>query len=204
MAKVRPKISLVIPVHEMRSKSYFLSRCLNSIKLQSFKDYEICISENGKGMAKNTNEAIKKAKGDIIKVLFMDDYLSHRHSLKKIVNAFNEDVSWLVTGCEHDDGEFIGNPHWAKWGNEIFHGANTIGSPSVMAFKNDSPLLFDENMTWLLDVDLYIRMFERYGIPKILDDINTTIGIGTHQTTHLLTEEQKMQEHYYLKDKLTT
>lgn len=191
-------ISIIVPVHDMKNKDFFLKRCLDSIRAQSYQDYEIVISENGKGMASNTNAGIKTANGEIIKILFMDDYLAHANSLRDVVRHFKG--GWLVTGCEHDNGARH-NPHFPYYNPDIFLGRNTIGSPSVLAFENLKPLLFNEKLTWLLDCDLYTRLFEKYGEPVILNSINVVIGIGDHQTTHVLSEKVKDREYDYMRNK---
>lgn len=191
-----PLISICIPVHDMKNKDFFLHRLLDSIHNQSYKNFEIVMAEEGKGMAGNSNEAIKRARGDIIKLLYLDDYLAHEHSLQAIVDTFTG--SWLVTGCIHDDGERCFNPHLPTYNEKISTGLNTIGSPSVVAFENKEPLLFDENLTWLLDCDLYGRLYERYGEPTILNDLNVAIGIHDGQMTNLISDERKMQEFNYL------
>lgn len=191
------KLSVVIPIHEMENAEFFLQRLQNSLEDQSFDDFEVIVSKSGGGMAHNTNRGIEMAEGEIIKIIFMDDYLAHKNSLKDIVDNFKG--GWLVTGCSHDNGDGkIFNHHEPSWNDEILLGKNTIGSPSVMAFENESPLLFDEEMTWLLDCDLYKRLYVRYGEPTILKDTNVIIGIGKHQTTNLLSDELKLKEHDYL------
>lgn len=149
-------------------------------------------------MAYNTNSAIKRAQGDIVKVLFMDDFLAHEDTLKNIVD--NWKGGWLVTGCTHTHGKDRFNEHLAVY-NDNIHQVNTIGSPSVLAFENKDPLLFDETMNWMLDADLYKRLHAKYGLPTILDSIDIVIGIGKHQTTNLLTEDEKIQEVNYTNQK---
>lgn len=194
----KPKISICIPIYEMKNKNYFLKRCLSSIFSQTFQDFEIVITEKG-GMATNTNAAIMQAKGEYIKILFMDDYFAHNNALQEIVD--NLDCDWLATGCVHNDGKRLFNEHQAKWNDQIYM-INTIGSPSVITFKNDRPLLFDTGMTWMLDCDFYERMYIKYGEPKIIPDINVVIGIGEHQATSFLSEllknneEREMYEKY--------
>ena len=78
-------ISIVIPIHNMVNKDFFLQRCLKSIEKQTFKDYEIIINEEGK-FAENVNSAMKKCKGELIKFLCMDDWLAEEYSLQKIVD----------------------------------------------------------------------------------------------------------------------
>lgn len=192
-------ISIAIPVYDMPNKDFFLKRCLDSIRSQTYQDYEIIMTEAGK-MAENTNEAIKRSKGDLIKILYMDDYFAHKDALKRIVEAFKG--IWLATGCVHDNGkDELYSPHYASWNDEIGTGKNTIGSPSVITIKNGLDMYFDENMSWLLDCDFYERMSFKYGDPDIINDINVAIGIGDHQMTHILTDTEKLSEHKYIHEK---
>jgi hypothetical protein len=184
----------------MKNKDFFLKRALDSIEKQTFKDYEVVITEDGM-MAENTNSAIKQAKGEIIKILYMDDYFAHPDALANMMNGF--EGGWLATGCAHDNGQELYNVHYPEWNSpeEMMKGANTIGSPSVVMFENDDPLLFDENLSWLLDCELYTRLFARYGKPTILNDIGIIMGIHDGQMTNILTDEEKLSEHKYLEDK---
>lgn len=195
----KPKVSCVIPIHDMPNSAFFLKRLQDSLDRQTFRDFEVVMTKEGK-MAENTNAAIKRAKGELIKILFMDDYFAHERALQEIVDAFSG--NWLVTACGHDYGDGVWTrPHHPKWNDKILEGINTIGSPSVLTMKNEDPLLFDEKMSWLLDCELYWRMYNKYGPPKILNDINVIIGVGDHQTTHLLTDEEKLAERNYLMSK---
>lgn len=192
-----PQISVCVPIHDMPNGDFFLSRLVNSLMGQTFRDFEVIFTKEGK-MAPNTNAAIKKARGRIVKVLYMDDYLTHENSLKDIADNFKG--GWLVTGCVHDMGNGVMiSPHIPTFTPDDLD--NFIGSPSVLAFENDNPLLFDEEMTWLLDHDLYKRLYKRYGMPTVLNDPNVTIGIGAHQVTHILSNEVKLKERDYLNKK---
>lgn len=198
------KISIAIPVYDMPNKEYFLKRCMRSIERQTFKDYEIVITENGKGMASNTNEAMRKCKGAWIKILYMDDYLAHPDALQKIweqIEKKNFEVAWLASACMHDDGKNIYHKHSPKWNDDIHKGVNTIGSPSVITIKNGLDMYFDENLMWMLDCDLYKRIEEKYGGPVIISDVNVIIGIGEHQATNWMGEERKKSEEAYMKKK---
>jgi glycosyltransferase involved in cell wall biosynthesis len=198
----------------------FLFRNLKSIQEQSYKDYEVIITDNSdndnlkhvcslfpdlpikhsfeskRGAALNTNAGIKKAKGDLIKFLYMDDFFTHPNSLQEIVKNFKK--GWLVTGCNHYDGEKTYNPHLARYDHKIFTGYNTIGAPSVLTIENKNPLLFDPTLTWLFDCDYYMRLYDRYSMPTIIDDINVTIGTGEHQATSWLGEKIKKDEEKYM------
>lgn len=199
----KPRISVVTPVHNMDNRAYFLDRLESSLKMQSFKDFEWVITERGK-MAENTNLGIKTAQGEIIKILFMDDYFISPDALQHINDNFKK--GWMATGCLHDNSQnpgerFLYGPHYPSWNREVRFGKNTIGSPSVVAFENNDPLLFDENMSWLLDCELYGRLYDRYGLPTILEELDVAIGTGPHQTTHIMSDKEKWAEHEYLSTK---
>lgn len=199
------KISVCIPVYEMHGKGVeMLKRCLLSLQNQKFTDFEVVISDDSenldiwnllrnytesldilyvknlnKGMAANTNSAIKSARGELIKILYQDDYLAHKNSLKNIVGNFTE--NWMITGSSN-------NPH------PYYSHVNTLGSPSCLTIRNHDPLLFDENLKWVLDLEYYKRMYEKWGTPQILDEVNVVIGLGEWQETNHLTLEEKLKE----------
>jgi hypothetical protein len=183
-------ISICIPTHNMKNKDFFLKRCLDSIREQTYQDFEIVITEDGL-MAENTNSAMKKATGELVKIMYMDDWFAHKNALKEIVDNFKGD--WMITGCNT-------NPH-PYWTDDIETGNNHLGSPSVLTVRRKTMVFFDETMSWLLDCDLYRRMYDLYGPPKILDTINVMIGVGDHQMTQILTNEEKLSEHKYMQKK---
>lgn len=217
------KISIIIPTYGMGRSEFFFERNLNSLVSQSFKDFEVVVTDNSadhlidlicrrykdlniryyrnprRGMAINTNEGIKLAKGELIKILYQDDFLAHDDALKNIVEAFKG--QWLATGCIHDNGC---NKHYPYYNDNIHFGVNTIGSPSVITVKNDNPMLFDENLGWLLDCDYYKRMYEEFGEPELLNEVNVILGIGEHQQTEILADAVKNKEHEYLNEKYTS
>lgn len=196
MITSNPKISVCIPTHDMDRGEYFLDRLQHSLDKQTYRNFEIIITKNGR-MAENTNAAIKLATGDIIKILFMDDYLWSTKALRHLADNFRS--GWYASGCVHtDDGEHFFGPHKPYWNPDVPTGKNTIGSPSVIAFENDDPLLFDENLSWLLDCELYGRLYKRYGEPTIDPMPDIAIGVGLHQTTHKMSDEEKLAEYKYL------
>ena len=169
---------------------------------QTFKDFEVIISDHSKNndieelceswknklnikyfrnienigsSSANINNAIKKASGEWIKILFQDDFLFNKSSLEKIIKFISNDdsMNWLVCACEHSfDGVNMSRTFFPTWNSYIHLGNNTISSPSVVSFKNaNNKILFDEKLIWLMDVDFYKKMHEKYGEPKILNEI---------------------------------
>jgi hypothetical protein len=191
----------------------FLEKSLNILTNQTIKDFDIIISDHSKNnlikdlctkyknelninyyrntenigsSSANINNAIKKADGKLIKILFQDDFLFHNKSLEEIVKNFDiEKDNWLLTACiQSKDGVKFFRPFYPKYNNLIHLGKNTISSPSVLTIKNENPLLFDEKLLWLMDVDYYKRCYNKFGSPKIINEINVVNGIGSHQISN--------------------
>jgi glycosyltransferase involved in cell wall biosynthesis len=219
----KPLVSVAVPTHFMKAGAHFFTRLLDSLWMQNFQDFEIVVTDNSdddvikdlcdfyqggiryfrnpkKGMAPNTNEAIRRSEGDLIKILYMDDFLAHSNSLQNIVNNFKG--HWLVTGCMHTgNGVDRFNQHFPDYHPKIHLGQNTIGSPSVLTIKNDKPLFFDEGLSWLLDGVYYKMMYDKYGEPTILNDLNVVIGLHQGQMTNIMGEEIKLKELEYVTEK---
>lgn len=190
----QPKVSVCVPIHDMKDGDRFLWRLVNSLTSQTFTDWELIITKDGK-MAENTNSAIKKAHGEYIKILYLDDYFAHPSALQHMVEVmdYKLESDWLITATDTNV-----TPQWT---DDIETGNNKLGSPSALMMRNDIPLLFDEKMSWLLDCDLYKRLYRLRSKPIILEDINICIGQGDHQMTHILTDEEKLKEHTYMNEK---
>lgn len=188
-------ISICVPIHDMKDGDKFLWRLVNSLTKQTYKDWELIITKDGK-MAENTNSAINQAHGEWIKVLYLDDYFTNNNSLGTMLNEVVESGrEWGICGVNNNP-----NPQWT---DDIETGNNKLGSPSALIFKNHfrDNLLFDERMSWLLDCDYYKRMHKRYGLPCISPGNLVTLGEGDHQMTHILTDLEKLSEHQLIKQK---
>ncbi|MEK9181594.1 MAG: glycosyltransferase family 2 protein [Patescibacteria group bacterium] len=218
------QLSVCIPTYEMHGEAQrLLTRSFDILKKQTFKNFEVIISDNSendvvknlcenieygsldikyfknpqKGISINTNAAIKKASGEFIKILYMDDYLADQNSLQDIVDNFKG--HWLVTGCGHDNGNGeITHTHLPIYNKKIYLGKNTIGAPSVLTIKNENPLMLDENLTWLLDCDYYKRLYDKYGEPDVLNKVNVIIGLEKHQTTNYLNYKIRWNEKWLM------
>jgi hypothetical protein len=193
------RFSIVIPTWEQYGKGvFFLNQLLTSIRNQNYQSLEVIISdhsinndienltnnftdlfiryfrnENNRGNSPaNLNFGLNHAEGDIIKVMFQDDFFVNNNSLKLIDNAFtNKDAKWLVNGCCHTtDSVNFYNFMVPSWNDRILEGINTISSPSVLSFINSEIIFFDENLTMLMDCDYYYSLYKKYGLPFILPD----------------------------------
>lgn len=176
----------------MKGGAKFLWRSIQMLTKQTFQDYELIIIRKGK-MAETTNKGIARAKGEIIKILCLDDMLAHKNALQDIVDAFTDDVYWLINACDNNL-----KPVWTE---HLEIGNNKLGGMSSLAFRNGLDMYFDENLSWLIDCDFYKRISDKYGLPKILEKLTVKVGLGDHQVTNIMTDEEKENEYYYMEQK---
>ncbi len=194
------RISVVIPWHFMDNWQFYLTRCLKSIEAQTFTDYEVVLIKHST-MPVTSNRVIEAATGELVKVLYMDDYLAHGNALQEISDNFTKESNWLISGCLHDDGSGPTNYHEPKYNDQIYTGVNTVGSPSVLTFRREGCLFFDERLSYLLDCDLYKRLHDTYGPPVILKTPNVVIGIHPGQVSNLMPTAEKNAEYQYIMQK---
>lgn len=196
------KVSICIPYHDTPETAYFLSRLLSSVYEQTFKDYEIVLTKEG-AFARNHNATIQKAKGEIVQFLQMDDGFADKDSLQRIVDKFdqNPDKVWAISGSLHNVGGTVCNPHTPYWTDDIWTGNNRLGSVSTLSFRREKALMFEEPLSWLVDVDLYYRLYLKYGQPLLHSDFNVVIDTRETRLTSTLSDELKLQEFHYLRQK---
>jgi len=124
------KVSVCIPTYEVNGKGVeYLNHSLTLLQKQTYQDFEVIVSDHsinddikklcddwksrldiqyvandyGRGsISCNTNVAIKHAKGEVIKILFQDDFLYDEQSLEiQLVHLLGNHNQWLVTACCH-------------------------------------------------------------------------------------------------------
>lgn len=195
-----PKVSIAIPIHDIPKTAFYLSRVLKSISEQTFKDYEIVITKEGE-FARNHNTAIIRSKGEIVQMMQMDDYFAHPDALQNIVDGFKNGVIWQITACLHNHDGNIGSPHEPLWTEDIYTGNNRLGSVTTLSFRRESSLLFEEPLQWVVDVDLYYRLYLKYGKPYLNVDKGVIIDVRYDRLTHTIPPVIKKQEIDYLMKK---
>lgn len=214
------KISICIPTYEMFGKGTdFLNFSFKRFKHQTYKNFNIIVSDQSKddsieklcdywkskleikyiknhnkigSSSANTNNCIKHADGEFIKILFQDDFLYDEHSLEITLKKIKENnKQWLASACYHtDDGLTLVEPYYPKYSENMQYGDNTLSSPSVITFKNENILEFDENLLWLMDSDFYKRMYDKFGLPEICNDITVVNRRHNLQVTHIIANKE--------------
>ena len=171
----------------------FLDFSLEIISRQTFTNFEVVLSDhsdddtikevynkwsdkmnikyfrnsNGRGViSPNINNAMKLCSGKWIKILFQDDYLNGDDSLLKhyLFIQNNSDTKWFAAYTRVTyDGETFAWSFKPIWVDNIWTGNNKLGCPSNFTIINKDLLLFDEELNWLMDVDYYMKMKEKFG-----------------------------------------
>lgn len=201
-----------------------LAENFKQLEKQKFKDFNVIISDNSqnktietyvkgikklnvkytrnegaKTMASNMNNAIKNADGEIIHIMCQDDFFYNADSLQKIIDNFEKEKGWMVSRYMHSKDRLgLFKRQTPSWNDKMYLN-NSIGTPSCLSFVNDDPLLFDENLNWFIDCELYFRLFKRYGLPKVLDDTIFIQYLWEGQLTTRMTQEEIDKETLYIK-----
>jgi len=162
-------------------------------------------NDQGRGLSSfNINNAMKHCSGEIIKFLWFDDFLWDDHSLQYTFDAFDRDTNWLVSACEHtkDEGRTFYRTFYPRYNDDIYLGNNTISAPSVLSIRNTKDkIYFDDRLIWLMDVDYYKRLYDKFGPPKLLNKITVVNRDHKNQLTHTMNTSVKEREFYLMKEK---
>ena len=197
------RFSIAIPTFEYKGRGKeFLDFLFRTIEMQTFKDFEVVVSDHSKddklvevinnfknkfdikyiknkndldnGPA-NTNNALRNCSGDIIKVMFQDDFFYDYEALQKIYDSFDDEHDWLVCGSNHtkNNGQSFYRNFYPRWNNRIIRGVNSISSPSVMAAKKKvfDQIKFDESLVMMMDCEIYYHIKKDFGEPIYLHDV---------------------------------
>lgn len=205
----------------------FLHFNLSKILFQSYENIEVIVSDHSTGnsilnvceefsrrgleisyirnsnmignSSANLNEAILASRGDIIKIIFQDDFLYHDRSIEDIVKEYVRDpsIKWLVTSCCHTENGYEYYDYMDPiYTENILDGNNRISSPSVLSFVNDGDkILFDPSFIWLMDCDYYYRLNKKYGPPFYLKSTNVVNRHWKGQLTKTLPDDVRNKEH---------
>lgn len=189
------KFSIIVCT--LNSQSY-LFECLNSIKCQSFTNYEVIIVDGGShdetltiveqfqikkvfknvsgGVSKAMNYGISKASGDIIAILHSDDYYYTENALQLVADCFEEKkCNWLYANLVvlKKDGSYNFNKNSIYSKAYLTHTFN-IPHPTVFIKKKvyEELGVFNEYYKYAMDYDLLLRISKKFE-PVQIDEFIT-------------------------------
>lgn len=183
------KVSILIPSFNQPD---LLDRTLNSVFTQSFDDYEVIVTDDstdinlikqvvqkykGKlnyfhneiplGSPHNWNFAISKAKGEYVKFIHHDDYLTSDYSLERYVRLLDEnpnaDFGFSATDIRNNHQGFIRTNRPGSFEIELLKEnpflifpENIIGAPSATIYRRKVDKFFDVRLKWVVDIEFYL------------------------------------------------
>jgi glycosyltransferase involved in cell wall biosynthesis len=221
------KVSICIPAFENPN---CFDRLIRSISQQSFKDYEIVVTDNSKsdelkmivdrfplldirykrnknniGMTRNINESIKESTGKYVKLMFSDDWFSEQYSLQSFVTMLdnNPSADFAFSGSSnissnesnlHIMTDEIANA--LKKNPKLLFLGNHIGAPSATIYRRNN-LFFDSKLSWLVDLDFYIRLLLKNNKFIFTKDPLVSIGIHDNQVTNKCIRDKELNVFEY-------
>ena len=222
------KLSVCIPCYEMRGMGHiFLKRLLQTISKQEFdrSSFEVVISDHSDGdlvkniaytvndqikivylknnknrgsSSSNLNNALINCSGEVIKIIFQDDFFTDPNALKIVYESLTKSSAcWLAHTYIHYDEykKVYFNKRLPFYNSNMHQGNNTIGPPSAIALKRNN-MKFDENLVWFMDTDFYYRMRISYDLPVIVDNPIPLVAncVWNGQVTNTLINNEVIQK----------
>ncbi len=226
-----PFISICIPAYQ---RPQYLKRLLDSVVLQTFKDYEVIITDDSPddtvekiadlypkisrlhyhknkaslGTPANWNAAIGLAQGKWIKLMHDDDWFADAKALQQFADCAQKHEGAFIFSAYTNVFENTGREKpvfpekfrlkQLRRNPASILSKNIIGHPSTTLCPNDAAFLYDENLKWLVDVEMYIRVLERHTAVYIPEPL-VKIGMSDSQVTARVkgVAEVEIKEHLY-------
>jgi hypothetical protein len=171
-----PRISIAIPTYSANGTgALMLEESFIKIKEQSFKDFNVIVSDNSESSysdirlvcnkwqsklsikyyehtgrkdspSENTNNAIKMSDGELIKILCGDDLLYDKNSLQIIVDNFDDNTNWLFTSYVHSKNKIEYYRYYTPYMNDNIFIVNTLGTPSALTIRNKRDIIDINNL----------------------------------------------------------
>jgi len=153
----------------------------------------------------NWNFALKKSKGRYKMLLHHDDYFRNNLVLDKIYKDYLKNGEMMVYFLnfinEDKFKKFYYNKfsmkQFFKYPNNLLY-VNYLSTPSCLVLNQKVDLLYNEELKWLVDVDLYSRLFKKFNSIKFISDISIVIGSGDERITNTILKKDILKEFYLL------
>lgn len=179
-------VSVCIPCY---NQTEFLKKTLDSLCIQSYKNFEVVITDDSSstnvkelvhsyadkftinyfknpvalGSPANWNKALDLAKGELIKIIHHDDWLANEDSLKEFVNVFENDKTIDFVFCASEI-------HNIKEGTVSY---NSPAEDFIQAIKKDPKVLYNDNRIGAPTATMFKATTERFDVNmKYLVDLD--------------------------------
>ena len=145
----------------------------------------------------NWNEALSRAEGELIKIMFSDDWFTYDDSLERMVRALNHMPEAGLVFCgsmQVDSKNSYGRKPEEGYVEKLQKDyrylfiSNQIGAPSGTIYRKNLQVKFDEKSNWASDVFLYMEILRKNSKFVYLEAPLVSIGIHEKQYTESFAE----------------
>jgi glycosyltransferase involved in cell wall biosynthesis len=144
------------------------------------------------GTPANWNAALQMAKGDYLLLLHHDDAFSTPESLSLFLAPFQNDSTVdFVFGRNPTIQQLSAGKHFSPRlfldyyaDPECLITGNTIGAPSNVMLKAATLEQYNENYKWIVDIEMYVRLFRKKRKFFYVDKELISIGIHEGQVSN--------------------
>lgn len=169
-------------------------------------------NEKPLGHIYNWNEALSHAKGELVKIMFSDDWFTYPDSLEKMVFALEKEpeAGLVFSGSmqvskNHSYSRKPEDGYVEKLQKDYRYLfiSNQIGAPSDMLYRRDLQVEFDEQSNWASDVFLYMEILKKNPKCVYLEEPLISIGIHDNQYTESFSENDSriFKDYQYMFEK---
>lgn len=174
----------------------------------SFKKIRYYKRERDGNATNNWNNALILAKGQYKMLLHHDDYFFDNSTLeniyKEIIRNNNPSLLFLSFKEESDKHKF----YYGKYNfknllfnpNQLLY-VNFLSTPSCLILSKNITDLYDNKLKWLVDVDFYIKLINKYSNIINLKSVKVVIGGDDTRITKTITQKDILFEYHYLTQK---
>lgn len=165
MKDLMKSVSIIVPYVEDRG---FLKQCLDSIRMQSYTNFEIIEAKGHGNLPQNFNWGLQFAKGEFIKLVEDDDWLPV-DSLRYLVNGIG-DAPWAVANVWQEDGNpYIFKPMWLDFKSNVENNGIHMGSTLYRREVLEEIGGMDETLETGEEYDMHLKLLQKGYNPIYID-----------------------------------
>lgn len=197
------------------SSNEFVSQAVDAFRHLFLVNFNYRRNYPALGAVSNWNSLLDQASGEFVLLLHHDEFPLSEDFLSSVVGLLNKspDADVLIMDCilfERGGRCRRHIPMWlrmvvAQWCPNYLWRRNVIGPASTMIVRRSIYPRYDMALRWLVDVDLYIRMFA--AAKKIVSCKNIKIGSQIERDDSITSgirhelDDIAMSERNYLRDR---
>lgn len=160
------------------------------------------------GATQNWNEAVRLSRGSYMKMMHHDDWFAGPDSLERLVKLLEGTPGAGLAFCGTRQVDLTGKEtpfdrHIAPWQLDLIRGdfrnlflGNYIGAPSAVLYKRTG-LEYAKELTWLVDVEYYMRLLQQNPCFVSTTDPLVCIGVSESQLTRQCSRDGDLNLYEY-------